>query len=92
MINLTKKPFFLAQEDIEWVENTKNSMTVEEKIGQLFVPIGYSEIIHPPDFIIFFANSIFSLGYILSIPLPNTATVPALFQFMSKAFIAPQCE
>lgn len=42
MINLTKKPFFLAQEDIEWVENTKNSMTVEEKIGQLFVPIGYS--------------------------------------------------
>lgn len=42
MINLTKKPFFLAREDIEWVENTKNSMTVEEKIGQLFVPIGYS--------------------------------------------------
>ena len=31
MINLTKKPFFLAQEDIEWVENTKNSMTVRGK-------------------------------------------------------------
>lgn len=30
MINLTKT-IFLAQEDIEWVENTKNSMTVEEK-------------------------------------------------------------
>ena len=42
MINLTKNPFFLSGEDIEWVENTKKSMTLEEKIGQLFVPIGYS--------------------------------------------------
>ena len=42
MINLTKKPFSLSKEDIEWVENTKSAMTVEEKIGQLFVPIGYS--------------------------------------------------
>ena len=42
MINLTKKPFNLTQEDIEWVENTKRKMTLEEKIGQLFVPIGYS--------------------------------------------------
>ena len=39
MINLTKKPFSLSKEDIEWVENTKSAMTVEEKIGQLFVPI-----------------------------------------------------
>ena len=32
MINFDKKTnFSLAQEDIEWVENTKNSMTVEEK-------------------------------------------------------------
>ena len=42
MINLTKAPFFLVKEDIEWVENTKKAMTLEEKIGQLFVPIGYS--------------------------------------------------
>ena len=33
MINLTKKPFNLTQEDIEWVENTKRKMTLEEKIG-----------------------------------------------------------
>lgn len=31
MINLTKNPFFLSGEDIEWVENTKKSMTLEEK-------------------------------------------------------------
>ena len=44
MINLTKAPFFLVKEDIEWVENTKKAMTLEEKIGQLFVPIGYQEM------------------------------------------------
>ncbi len=42
MISLNKKPFFLSEEDIEWVEKTKAGMTLEEKIGQLFVPIGYS--------------------------------------------------
>ena len=39
MINLTKAPFFLVKEDIEWVENTKKAMTLEEKIGQLFALI-----------------------------------------------------
>ncbi len=42
IVKLTKKPFLLSKEDIEWVENTKTEMTLEEKIGQLFVPIGYS--------------------------------------------------
>ena len=42
MICLNKKPFFLSEEDIAWVEKTKAGMTLEEKIGQLFVPIGYS--------------------------------------------------
>lgn len=42
MIDLTSKPFYLNQEDIRWVRETLESMTLEEKIGQLFVPIGYS--------------------------------------------------
>ena len=42
MINLKGKPFYLSREDIEWVETTKNSMTLEEKLDQLFFPIGYS--------------------------------------------------
>lgn len=41
-IDLAKAPFHLKQEDIDWVVQTKNRMTTEEKIGQLFVPIGYS--------------------------------------------------
>ena len=42
MIDLKASPFFLDDEAIRWVNETKQSMTVEEKIGQLFVPIGYS--------------------------------------------------
>ena len=42
MIDLKARPFFLDDEAIRWVNETRHSMTVEEKIGQLFVPIGYS--------------------------------------------------
>lgn len=34
---LTKKPFNLNQEQIEWVESTMSTMTLDEKIGQLFL-------------------------------------------------------
>ncbi len=42
MVDLKAKPFYLSDEDILWVEETKDSMTLEEKLGQLFFPIGYS--------------------------------------------------
>lgn len=42
MIDLRAKPFFLDDEAVAWVERTLAGMTTEEKIGQLFVPIGYS--------------------------------------------------
>ena len=37
MVDLTKKPYYLNEEQIKWVEDTIASMTLEEKIGQLFV-------------------------------------------------------
>jgi len=37
MINLKGTPFYLSDDDIEWVNNTISKMTLEEKIGQLFV-------------------------------------------------------
>ena len=37
MVDLKAKPFFLSDEDIQWVENTIASMTMEEKVGQLFI-------------------------------------------------------
>ncbi len=36
MINLKANPFFLSDADIEWVESTLQSMSTEEKVGQLF--------------------------------------------------------
>ena len=36
MVNLKAKPYYLSDEDIQWVESTIASMTDEEKVGQLF--------------------------------------------------------
>ena len=37
MVDLKAKPYYLSDEDIQWVEDTIASMTDEEKVGQLFV-------------------------------------------------------
>lgn len=37
LISLKSKPFYLKDEDIFWIENTIGTMTLDEKIGQLFV-------------------------------------------------------
>lgn len=42
MIDLKANPFFLNDDDIARIEHIFESMSIEEKIGQLFVPIGYS--------------------------------------------------
>jgi len=36
-LDLKGNPFFLTNEDIEWVQNTYNSLSLEDKIGQLFI-------------------------------------------------------
>lgn len=36
MVDLKKRPFYLKEEDIKWVNDTIASMTDEEKVGQLF--------------------------------------------------------
>ncbi len=41
-MNFKANPFYLNDEDIAWVEKTYQTMSLEEKIGQLFCPIGYS--------------------------------------------------
>ncbi len=42
MMDLTKKPFYLGETDIKWVEETLKGMSAEEKIKQLFFLIAYS--------------------------------------------------
>lgn len=43
MINMKTNPFFLDDEGVAWVEDTLASMTVEEKVGQLFCLIQRSD-------------------------------------------------
>lgn len=42
MFDYRGTPFYLSEEDIRWVEDTYAGMTLEEKIGQLFCPIEFS--------------------------------------------------
>lgn len=37
MIDLKGKPFFLTDEQVRWVQTLRDSMTDEEKLGQLFI-------------------------------------------------------
>ena len=41
-VNLKAKPYNLSDADIQWVTDTIASMSIEEKIGQLFVNMGSS--------------------------------------------------
>lgn len=41
-MDLTKAPFYLSSKEVKWVEDTLSHMSTEEKIGQLFCPIGYA--------------------------------------------------
>lgn len=40
LVDLTKKPYNLDQEAIDWVEKTLSEMSLDEKIGGLFVNMG----------------------------------------------------
>lgn len=40
-IRFKEKPFYLNDEQIEFVKKTLNEMTIDEKIGQLFLPINH---------------------------------------------------
>lgn len=43
MIDLKAKPFCLNDTDIQWVNDTLSAMTLEEKAGQVFCPMGFSD-------------------------------------------------
>ena len=42
MIDLKSKPFYLNNQQIKKVQSILDSMTLDEKIGQVFCPIGSS--------------------------------------------------
>ena len=43
MLDLSKKPYYLADEQIQQLQSKVQTMTLDEKIGQLFFVIGQDE-------------------------------------------------
>lgn len=43
MIAFKEKPFYLTEEQVKWVHDTYDSMSQEERIGQLFCPIVFTK-------------------------------------------------
>ena len=41
-VDMRAKPYYLDDEAVQWVEDTIASMSLEEKIGQLFFNMGSS--------------------------------------------------
>lgn len=39
-MDLSQKPFYLNKNQVDWVENKLNSLTIEQKVGQLFCLMG----------------------------------------------------
>lgn len=74
MIDLKGKPFYLNDEDIQWVESTLAGMTEEEKIGQLFCLIAYD---NNHDLLKSFAVN-YKAGGVMCRPMPATENVDAV--------------
>lgn len=49
MVDLKTKPYYLNDSQIQWVEDTIKSMSVEEKIGQLFINMVANEEERKPE-------------------------------------------
>ena len=43
MFDFKAKPFYLNAEQVQWVNDTYEGMSVEERIGQLFCPIVFTK-------------------------------------------------
>ena len=46
MIDLRGKPFYLNDYQIKWVKDTLDNMSLKEKVGQLFCPMGLNDNIN----------------------------------------------
>lgn len=43
MFDYKANPFYLNDNEIKWVEDTYEGMSLEEKLGQLFCPIVFTK-------------------------------------------------
>ena len=93
MVDLRGNPFYLNDEQVAWVENTLASMTLEQKAGQVFCPMGFN---NEPAFLNHLINEI-GVGGLMYRPdcaaniqevyrtIQNMATIPLLLAANTEA-------
>lgn len=82
MINLKEKPFYLNDEDIKWVNDTLESMSVEDKLHHLFCLITYND---SEDYCRFIAQDIRPGGFMSRVmPLEECISAVEKMQKYSK--------
>lgn len=82
-IDLKAKPFYLTDEDITWVENTLSSMSLEQKIGQLFCLMAKQGTQEELDEI----YNVMEPGGIMYRPMPLEQTVACTKMIQSRSHI-----
>jgi len=82
-MNLREKPFNLNDEGIKWVQDTLCGMTQDEKIGQLFCMVAYTD---DEDFLKKMQNDI-RPGGLMCRPMPLTETVASVNLLQKSAKI-----
>ncbi len=83
MIDISKKPFNLRKDDIEWVNNTLSSMTTEEKITQLFCLVAYSSDEGYLDYL----SKILKIGGIMCRVMPTDEVIKTVSHLQSASRI-----
>lgn len=83
MINFKEKPFFLTEKEIDWVKNTLSTMSVEEKISQLFCLIAYSS---EEEYLNFLSEDL-KIGGIMCRTMPKEEVVSTVTQLQSRSKI-----
>ena len=85
-IDLKAAPFCLDEGQVRWVRDTLSSMTEDEKIGQLFLPIAFSS----DENYLRYEMLRFHIGGLLFKTSPSGEVRRAL-QFMQDNNRIPQC-
>lgn len=78
-----EKPFYLNDEDINWVKQNLNNMTVDEKISQLFCLIAYSA---DDDYLNFLSQNL-KIGGIMCRTMPKDEVIKTVNELQKKSKI-----
>ena len=84
MFDYKANPFYLNDNEIKWVEDTYEGMSLEEKLGQLFCPIVFTKDEKELKELVFFPSSSMSGLRLDSGILASTSSITRSINLMSS--------